>query len=340
MLSKGASETLLDWKAFSSRIISARFHYRIRKVLIVQCSCGPKRKHYLLIMMGDFNAKIGKDNIEKELVMGKEGLGEINENGELFTDFCYFNILVIGGSVFPHKKIHKTTWISPDHQTENQIDHICISSTFRRSLQDVRSRRGADVGTDHHLVTRKIKFKLKRYHPMAAKPGFRYNTELLRYIKTKYIFQLELANRYQLLSNLFEDEQWNKCGNKANQHGMKHVKRYSVRKTSQHKDWISAKTLGKAAERKQRKATINNSKTRAAKTEAHRLYTEANKEVKRSVKRDKKDFVERMAGQAEVAAGQRNLKELYDITWRLADEHVVDKTGKVLINQADQHKTD
>ena len=86
-----------------------------------------KAKKDLLIMMGDFNAKIGKDNIGKELVMGKEGLGEINENGELFTDYCHFNSLVTGGSVFTHKRIHKTTWISPDHQTENHIDHICIS---------------------------------------------------------------------------------------------------------------------------------------------------------------------------------------------------------------------
>ena len=117
MLSKGATGALLDWKAVSSRIISAIFHTGIRKVLIVQCYAptndsdaekksefygihqavvNQKAKKDLLIMMGDFNAKIGKDNIGKELVMGKEGLGEINENGELFTDFCHFNSLIIG----------------------------------------------------------------------------------------------------------------------------------------------------------------------------------------------------------------------------------------------------
>ena len=37
MISKGAVGALLKWKAFSSRIISARFHTRKRKVLIVQC---------------------------------------------------------------------------------------------------------------------------------------------------------------------------------------------------------------------------------------------------------------------------------------------------------------
>ena len=37
MLSKGAAGALLEWKAFLSYIISARFHTRICKVLIVQC---------------------------------------------------------------------------------------------------------------------------------------------------------------------------------------------------------------------------------------------------------------------------------------------------------------
>ena len=82
------------------------------------------------------------------------------------------------------------------------------------------------------------------------------------------------------------------------------------KRTRQHKYWISAETLGRAAGRKQRTATTNNSKLRAAKTEAHRLYTEANKEVRRSVKLDKKDFMERLAGQEEEAVGQINMKEL------------------------------
>lgn len=60
--------------------------------------------------------------------------------------------LVIGGSVFPYKKIHKTTWVSLDHVTENQIDHICISTKFRRTMEDARTRRGADTASDHNLL--------------------------------------------------------------------------------------------------------------------------------------------------------------------------------------------
>ena len=51
----------------------------------------------------------------------------MNDNGERFADLCASNQLVIGGSIFPHKRIHKATWISPDHVTENQIDHSCTN---------------------------------------------------------------------------------------------------------------------------------------------------------------------------------------------------------------------
>ena len=115
-----------------------------------------------MILMGDLNVKIDSNKKGYEECMGTQGLGEINENGERLADLCAVEGLVIGGSLFMHKNIHKATWISPDMSTANQIDHICIGKRFRRSLQDVRVKRGADVASDHHLVTAKIKLKLKK----------------------------------------------------------------------------------------------------------------------------------------------------------------------------------
>lgn len=67
------------------------------------------------------NAKIGSDNNNLETVMGKHGLGEMNNNGELLTNFGANHNFVIGSSLFPHKIIHKITWTSPDMRTEHQI---------------------------------------------------------------------------------------------------------------------------------------------------------------------------------------------------------------------------
>ena len=62
------------------------------------------------------------------------------------------NELVITGPLFPHKIIHKVTWISPDGRTRNQIDHVLINKRFRKSVEDTRVYRSADLGSDHYLV--------------------------------------------------------------------------------------------------------------------------------------------------------------------------------------------
>ena len=81
----------------------------------------------------------------------------MNENGGLLTDFCEANELVIGGSLFPHKECHKTpTWVSQDRRTQNQIDHVIISRRWRRA------KRGADVGSDHHLLIAKVKIRMAK----------------------------------------------------------------------------------------------------------------------------------------------------------------------------------
>lgn len=151
----------------------------------------------IMILLGDMNAKIGGNNNGYELVMGRKGLGTMNENGERFAAACADNNLVIGGSMFQHKNIHKATWVSADPITENQIDHICISQKFRHSLLDVRARRGADAGSDHHLLTAKIQLKLKCMKHREGRVKF--NVQLFQDIGTSEIYKVALHNRYQAL---------------------------------------------------------------------------------------------------------------------------------------------
>ena len=106
--------------------------------------------HDVLLVIGDLNAKVGRSNEGREKTMGKNGCGEMNENGERLADICGLNVLVIGGTIFEHKEIHKLTWISPDGSIKNQIDHVLINCRWKHSLHNVTVKRGADVGSDHH----------------------------------------------------------------------------------------------------------------------------------------------------------------------------------------------
>jgi len=82
--------------------------------------------------------------------MGRHGVrAEMNDNGERWADFCQVSGLVIGG-----------TWVSPDGGTTNQIEYMALSKWWRSSLQDVRVKRGADAGSDHHLMLAKIRLKI------------------------------------------------------------------------------------------------------------------------------------------------------------------------------------
>ena len=147
--------------------------------------------------------------------------------------------------------------MSPDHRTENQIDHICISSTFRRSLVDVRNKRGADIGSDHHLLIGKIKLKFKNYQHSNTKTCHKYNTDLFKDKNITQEFHLDLSNRYQALSYLHDEDttverQWE---------GMKKVWNETCdtvigKRPRQNKEWISVDTLTKIKERKVCKTTL------------------------------------------------------------------------------------
>ncbi|KAK9708744.1 Endonuclease-reverse transcriptase [Popillia japonica] len=181
IISKNARKSLLEWKPISDRILTVRIKSSVRPITIIQCYAPtevseeePKDVFYqelsstlqkvkkgdIIILMGDLNAKVGSNNEEYENIMGQHGLGQRNSNGERLIELCMEHDLIIGGTQFPHKDIHKVTWTSPDQQTQNQIDHIAISKKWRGCLNDVRNKRSADVGSDHHLLIGKIKLKL------------------------------------------------------------------------------------------------------------------------------------------------------------------------------------
>jgi hypothetical protein len=59
----------------------------------------------VLLIIGDFNAKVGSNNEGHESAMGKHGIGERNDNGERLLDICEINNLVITGTIFSHRDV-------------------------------------------------------------------------------------------------------------------------------------------------------------------------------------------------------------------------------------------
>lgn len=108
--------------------------------------------------MGDLNAKVESDNINYYRVMEKEGCGSMNNNGERLFEFCTIYDLVI----FLYQEIYKFIWCFFNERDKNQIDYLMINGILRGLLQDVRVRRGVDVGSDYFFVMLNLKLKLIR----------------------------------------------------------------------------------------------------------------------------------------------------------------------------------
>jgi hypothetical protein len=59
------------------------------------------------ILLGDFNAKVGSEDIFRPTI-GNESLHEIsNDNGVIIVNFATFKKLVVISTMFPHHSIHK-----------------------------------------------------------------------------------------------------------------------------------------------------------------------------------------------------------------------------------------
>ena len=122
----------------------------------------------------------------------------------------------------------------------------------------------------------------------------------------------------------------------------RHIWRVLGKKKTQHKEWISADTIHKLETRRERKTVLNKSRTRAAKARAQEERTAEDWEVKRSIKKDKRDYIDDLTRQAETAAGQGNLSDLYLVTKKMTgkfqqtDKPVIDKNGNPLTTTKEQ----
>lgn len=116
------------------------------------------------IVMGDFNAKVGKGRCHNNV--GDYGLGNRNERGDRLVQFCQEYDFGITNTYFklPLRRLY--TWKSnaetEDKIVRNQVDYILITHRFRNGMKSVKTYPGADIGSDHNPVVAVIHVRLKK----------------------------------------------------------------------------------------------------------------------------------------------------------------------------------
>jgi hypothetical protein len=71
------------------------------------------------ILLGDFNAKVGREDTLKPTIGSDSLHQDSNDNGVRVVNFATSKNLVIESTMLPHRNIHRYTWSSPDRKTHN-----------------------------------------------------------------------------------------------------------------------------------------------------------------------------------------------------------------------------
>ena len=89
----------------------------------------------IVVVMGDVSSNVGRDNVAYDSCIGRHGMGDKNDNGERLCDFAVANGLVITETLFQHKFVNKTTWVSANGK-------VVISRQLKSAVLDTREPRG------------------------------------------------------------------------------------------------------------------------------------------------------------------------------------------------------
>jgi len=207
MLDKRSAGALFSYNPISNRVLTVRLAAKLWNPTLIQvyaptnqASVAEKNRFYtslqqvlsqvpnqdVVVLSGDFNAKLGKGAPISELALGVR-----NDNGERLSQFAEVNRLVTANTIRRQHPRHQYTWCAPGGKCRNQIDYILLSRRWLSSMDKCKTCPGADADTENVVV--RLEFKLKLHRLPKKKSTPQYN------LSEKERFQLELRNRYQFL---------------------------------------------------------------------------------------------------------------------------------------------
>ena len=62
------------------------------------------------------------------------------------------NELIVTNTWYTHKDIQRFSWVCPGRQLKSLIDYFLVRKDTKARVHDVKVVRGAEIGSDHHLV--------------------------------------------------------------------------------------------------------------------------------------------------------------------------------------------
>nr|VZI45849.1 unnamed protein product [Spirometra erinaceieuropaei] len=144
-----------------------------------------------LIVLGDFNARVGTDHTAWRGVLGPHSLRGSNDNGLLLLRTCAEHRLILTNTFFCLPEREKATRRHPRSRQWHLLDYVLVRRRDQRDVLVTKAIADADGWTDHRLVISKMRIRLQP----RRRPQGKLNVALLSLPAHRLHFSNELAQR-------------------------------------------------------------------------------------------------------------------------------------------------
>lgn len=213
--------------------------------------------------------------------------------------------MAISSTHFARKDIRKHTWRHPNGETCSQIDHVLVDGRHFSDVVDVRTFRGPNIDSDHYLVVAKIRARLSTVTSSRNRRSMRFNIQRLTVDGVAAEYHQKLNER---IAEINVNENLNNLWEAV--HGAVSTTAREVIGTAQRRPrngWFDEECQRVTEEKNVARSRMLVSGTR----QNRERYRVARSAEKRTHRRKKRQYEERVIAEAQESMEQNDMRRFY-----------------------------